>query len=77
LRLPEPPWPSYDAFGLTTVSEEVRHAPLRDHLPGHRPDCALFGFTGLASDFAWIGKILALVFVILFLVSLIMGRRAP
>jgi uncharacterized membrane protein YtjA (UPF0391 family) len=37
--------------------------------------CALFGFTGLASDLAWIGKLLALVFVILFVISVIMGRR--
>jgi uncharacterized membrane protein YtjA (UPF0391 family) len=39
--------------------------------------CALFGFTGIAADFAWIGKILALVFVILFVVSLLMGKRSP
>jgi uncharacterized membrane protein YtjA (UPF0391 family) len=39
--------------------------------------CALFGFTGMAADFAWIGKLLALVFVILFVISVIMGRRSP
>ena len=41
---------------------------------------ALFGFGGLAADFAGIAKFLALVFVVLFVVSLIYsavtGRRA-
>lgn len=41
---------------------------------------ALFGFGGLAADFAGIAKFLALVFVILFLASLVYsmltGRRA-
>jgi uncharacterized membrane protein YtjA (UPF0391 family) len=36
---------------------------------------ALFGFGGLAGDFAWIGQILLLVFLVLFVVSLITGRR--
>jgi uncharacterized membrane protein YtjA (UPF0391 family) len=34
---------------------------------------ALFGFTGLAADAAWIAKIICIVFLILFVVSLILG----
>lgn len=41
---------------------------------------AIFGFGGLAADFAGIAKLLALVFVVLFLASIIYsmltGRRA-
>ena len=41
---------------------------------------AIFGFGGLAADFAGIAKFLALIFVVLFVVSLIYsmltGRRA-
>jgi uncharacterized membrane protein YtjA (UPF0391 family) len=36
---------------------------------------AVFGFSGLAGDAAWIGKILLFVFLILAVVSLVMGRR--
>jgi uncharacterized membrane protein YtjA (UPF0391 family) len=38
---------------------------------------ALFGFGGIAADAAWIGKILCVVFVILFVVSLLLGRSSP
>jgi uncharacterized membrane protein YtjA (UPF0391 family) len=38
---------------------------------------ALFGFGVIASTAAGIAKILFFVFLILFLVSLLMGRRAP
>ena len=34
----------------------------------------LLGFSGLAGDFAYIAKILLLVFVVLFLIALIAGR---
>jgi uncharacterized membrane protein YtjA (UPF0391 family) len=34
---------------------------------------ALFGFTGVAADASWIAQILAFLFVVLFLVSLIFG----
>jgi uncharacterized membrane protein YtjA (UPF0391 family) len=34
-----------------------------------------FGFFGLAGAAAWIAKVLFFVFLILFVVSLIMGRR--
>ena len=34
---------------------------------------ALLGFGGLAADFRWIGKILFVVFLVFFLVSLIRG----
>jgi uncharacterized membrane protein YtjA (UPF0391 family) len=37
---------------------------------------AILGFGGLAGDLAWIAKILLFVFLILFVISLIMGRRA-
>jgi uncharacterized membrane protein YtjA (UPF0391 family) len=36
---------------------------------------AVFGFGGIAGDAAWIGKILLVVFLILAIVSLVMGRR--
>lgn len=36
---------------------------------------AVFGFGGIAGDLAWIGKVLLAIFLILFVVSLIMGRR--
>jgi uncharacterized membrane protein YtjA (UPF0391 family) len=38
---------------------------------------AVFGFAGIADDAAWIAKILCFVFLVLFVVSLIMGRGAP
>lgn len=34
---------------------------------------ALFGFGGLAADAAWIAKWLFIIFVILFLISIVMG----
>ncbi len=36
---------------------------------------ALFGFTDIAGDSAWIGKILLVVFLILAVVSMVMGRK--
>jgi uncharacterized membrane protein YtjA (UPF0391 family) len=36
---------------------------------------AIFGFTGIAGDAAWIARILLFVFLILFIISLVMGRR--
>jgi len=38
---------------------------------------ALFGFGVIASTAAGIAKILFLVFLVLFILSLLMGRRAP
>ncbi|MDB5310416.1 MAG: hypothetical protein JWO38_4618 [Gemmataceae bacterium] len=38
---------------------------------------AVFGFGGIAGESAWIGKILLFVFLILAVMSLVMGRRAP
>jgi uncharacterized membrane protein YtjA (UPF0391 family) len=35
---------------------------------------ALFGFGGLAGDAVWIAKVLCLVFLVLFVLSLVMGR---
>jgi uncharacterized membrane protein YtjA (UPF0391 family) len=35
----------------------------------------LLGFGGMAGDFAYIAKILLFVFLVLFVVSLVMGRR--
>lgn len=37
---------------------------------------AVFGFGGIAGDAAWIGKILLFVFLVLAVVSLLMGRGA-
>ncbi|OUJ15409.1 membrane protein [Acetobacter sp. DsW_063] len=36
---------------------------------------AVFGFGGAAADFAYVGKILFFIFLVLFVVSLIFGRR--
>ena len=38
---------------------------------------AVFGFTGLAGDAAWVGKVLLVVFLILAVVSAVLGRGAP
>jgi uncharacterized membrane protein YtjA (UPF0391 family) len=38
---------------------------------------AAFGFGGIAAESAWIAKILFFLFLILFVVSLLMGRRGP
>ncbi|MBM9402520.1 DUF1328 domain-containing protein [Gluconacetobacter azotocaptans] len=35
---------------------------------------AVFGFGGVAADFAYIGKILFFIFLVLFIVSLFFGR---
>lgn len=37
---------------------------------------AVFGFGGLASDAAWIAKILFFVFLVLFIVSLVFNGRS-
>lgn len=37
---------------------------------------ALFGFGGLAGEMAWIGKVLLIVFIVLLVLSLVLGRRA-
>ena len=38
---------------------------------------ALFGYGGIAGESAWIGQVLLFVFLVLAVVSLILGRRAP
>lgn len=38
---------------------------------------SIFGFTNIAADAAWIAKILCFVFLVLFVVALILGRRGP
>jgi uncharacterized membrane protein YtjA (UPF0391 family) len=38
---------------------------------------ALFGFGGIAGEAAWIGKVLLVVFPILAVVSMVLGRRTP
>ena len=35
---------------------------------------AVFGFTGIAADAAWIAKILFFVFLVLFAISILTGR---
>lgn len=37
----------------------------------------VLGFSGLAGDFAYITKILLFVFIVLFVVSLVLGRGMP
>jgi uncharacterized membrane protein YtjA (UPF0391 family) len=37
----------------------------------------IFGFTGLAGTSIWIAKVLFFVFIILFVISLLFGRRTP
>lgn len=37
----------------------------------------IFGFTGIAGTSIWIAKILFFVFIALFVVSLLFGRRTP
>ena len=39
------------------------------------PLAGVLGFGGLAGDFAYIAKILLFVFLVLFVISLIFGRR--
>lgn len=36
---------------------------------------AVFGFGGIAGEAAWIAKVLVLVFVVLFVISLAMGKK--
>ena len=38
---------------------------------------AVFGFGGIAGESAWIAKILLVVFLILAVISFIMGRKGP
>ena len=38
---------------------------------------AVFGFGGIAGEAAWVGKVLLVIFIILAVVSVIMGRRGP
>ena len=38
---------------------------------------AVFGFSGIAGDAAWIAKILLVVFLILAVASFFFGRRGP
>ncbi len=38
---------------------------------------AIFGFGNIAADAAWIAKILFFLFLVLFVVSLVLGRRGP
>lgn len=38
---------------------------------------ALFGFGGIAGTASWFAQVLFVVFLIMFVVSLLMGRRRP
>jgi uncharacterized membrane protein YtjA (UPF0391 family) len=38
---------------------------------------AAFGFGGIAGEAAWIGRVLLVVFLILAVISMVMGRSAP
>lgn len=37
----------------------------------------IFGFTGIAGTSIWLAKVLFFVFIVLFIISLIFGRRTP
>lgn len=37
----------------------------------------VFGFGGIAGEAAWIAKVLLFVFVILFVVALVLGKKGP
>jgi uncharacterized membrane protein YtjA (UPF0391 family) len=37
----------------------------------------VFGFGGMAGELAWIGKVLVVVFLILFVASLVLGKKGP
>jgi len=37
----------------------------------------IFGFTGIAGTSIWIAKVLFFVFIVLFVVSLLFGKRTP
>lgn len=37
---------------------------------------AVFGFGGIAGDAAWIGKVLLVIFLILAVASMLLGRRS-
>jgi len=36
-----------------------------------------FGYWGVESQAVWMGKVLCFIFLVLFVVSLLLGRRAP
>lgn len=38
---------------------------------------AILGFTGIAGTFAWGAQVLFIAFIILFIISAILGRNAP
>jgi uncharacterized membrane protein YtjA (UPF0391 family) len=38
---------------------------------------AVFGFGGIAAEAEWIAKVLFVVFLVLFVISLVMGRKGP
>ena len=37
----------------------------------------VFGFGGVAADAAWIAKVLFFVFIALFVISFVLGKRGP
>lgn len=37
----------------------------------------VLGFGGMSADFAWIARVLLVVFLVLFVVSLVVGRGSP
>jgi len=51
------------------------HALLDHHLPRHCPIAAILGFGGIAGTAIGLAKIVFFIFVVLFVASLIMGRR--
>ena len=59
-----------------TLKKADDHDTLGYHLRDSRAIAAVLGFGGLAGDFASITKILLFLFLILFVVSLVLGRRS-
>jgi uncharacterized membrane protein YtjA (UPF0391 family) len=37
----------------------------------------IFGFAGIAGASVWIAKVLFFIFIVLFIVSLVMGKKTP
>ena len=65
-------------FGSNTLRGEINHVTLAFLLFFVVAIiAAVFGFGGIAGEAAWIGKILLVVFLILAVVSQVMGRRGP
>jgi len=59
------------------LEERKPYAALGTLVPDNRTDRWGFRFLGLEGMAMWIAKVLFVVFLILFVVSLVQGRRGP